>query len=133
MLSQGDDPTHKRCRFQPSDSSNPREVIRLVLDGQQPDSKLHFGFYGVWTDYLGATITGCDIITTCTYGRKHGSSNMMCGPARIYLNLSALAEQLQDKNPNEITYFGLDAERDQQLLVWMLREKCDSAYTQVFR
>jgi hypothetical protein len=125
----GDDPTRKRTRFERSDFQNPNEVVRLVLDGQQRIQSFILAFAEAdglsWLDrdwmrhYYHMSL----------HGRKWDFPNETCGPARIYLNLSALAAQLQIKNPDEITYFGPDGERDQQSLIWVLREKCNPAYT----
>ena len=123
----GDDPTGNRVRFG-SDFQNPTDVARLVLDGQQRIQSFILAF----AEVDGLSWLDCDWMRhyydMSLRSKKWDRVPVICGPARIYLNLSALAEQLQAKKSDEITYFGFDGELDRQPLVWVLGKPCDSAY-----
>jgi hypothetical protein len=126
----GDDPSEKRERFKQSDFQNPKEVGRLVLDGQQRIQSLILAFSkdadGLsWRDNLWLR----KFCKKNCYGKKHNKDNVTCGPAQICINLNVLAEQWKQNESDGITFFSPDGERDQQPLVWVLREKCNSAYT----
>ncbi len=126
----GDGPTGRRTRFKGSDFQNPKEVVRLVLDGQQRIQSLILAFSkeadGLsWSENLWLR----RYYKKSGRGSKHKKEKKLCGPARIYLNLTALANQFETKNPDEITYFRPVEEGDNPILEWALWDKFDSSYT----
>jgi hypothetical protein len=99
------------------------------LDGQQRIQSLILAFSG---EADGLSLSDAQWMRSYfkkdLRGRKKNRTNTICGPARIYLNLTELVEQRRTRKLDQLIFFNLNGSKDQQALVWLLREKCDTSF-----